>query len=237
MELLEAEARKWGLELTPNQVQAFEFYYRELIDWNERVNLTTITDYEEVQIKHFLDSLSCLQIVSTVPSHERFIDIGAGAGFPGLPLKIVRPQMRLALLEATRKKVRFLEHIVKKLGLQEVEVIRLRAEEVGQHPDHREAYKVALARAVAELPVLLEYALPLLTIGGIFVAQKGAEIESELRAGQSAMSILGGRIAEVRAVNLPGLEAGRHLVVVEKVAPTPQKYPRRPGIPAKRPLT
>jgi 16S rRNA (guanine527-N7)-methyltransferase len=195
------------------------------------------TDYEEVQVKHFLESLSCLQVLTPVAPQTRCIDIGAGAGFPSLPLKIVRPQMRLTLLEATGKKVLFLEHIVGELGLQEVEIIKGRAEALARQPAHREGYEVALARAVAQLPVLLEYALPLLAIGGIFVAQKGAEIENEAEAARSAMKILGGRMKEMKAVRLPGLEAPRHLAVAEKVAPTPQKYPRRTGIPAKRPLT
>lgn len=237
MELLKTGAREWSLELAAGQVEAFELYYQELIVWNERVNLTAITDYGEVQIKHFLDSLSCLQVLTTYPPQARYIDIGAGAGFPGLPLKLVRPRMRLTLLEATRKKILFLEHIVEKLGLQDVEIIRGRAEELGQQRAHRESYNVGLARAVAQLPVLLEYALPLLMVGGIFVAQKGMEIEDEVEAAQPAMEILGGRMKEVKAVHLPGLQVPRHLVVVEKVAPTPQKYPRRAGMPAKRPLT
>ena len=237
MELLEAGAEEWGLILTPDQVEAFERYYQQLVVWNERVNLTAITDYEEVQIRHFLDSLSCLQVLTDLAPEARCIDIGAGAGFPGLPLKIIRPQLRLTLLESTGKKVRFLEHMVRKLGLQGVESIKGRAEELGRRPDHRESHDVALARAVAQLPVLLEYALPLLKLGGVFVAQKGMEIEEELVGARPAMEVLGGRLKEVRAVHLPGLEAARHLVVVEKVASTPQKYPRRVGLPGKRPLT
>ncbi len=236
MELLEAGAEEWGLILTPDQVEAFERYYQQLVVWNERVNLTAITDYEEVQIRHFLDSLSCLQVLTDLAPEARCIDIGAGAGFPGLPLKIIRPQLRLTLLESTGKKVRFLEHMVRKLGLQGVESIKGRAEELGRRPDRRESYDVALARAVAQLPVLLEYALPLLKLGGVFVAQKGMEIEEELEVAGSAMEVLGGRLKEVREVHLPGLEEPRHLVVVEKVAPTPQKYPRRVGLPGKRPL-
>lgn len=237
MELLEAGAEEWGLILTPDQVEAFELYYRQLVFWNERANLTAITDYEEVQIRHFLDSLSCLQVLTDLAPEARCIDIGAGAGFPGLPLKIIRPQLRLTLLESTGKKVRFLEHTASKLGLQGVELIKGRAEELGRRPDRRESYDVALARAVAQLPVLLEYALPLLKLGGVFVAQKGMEIEDEVEDARSAMEILGGRIKEVKAVQLPGIEGPRHLVVVEKVAHTPQKYPRRVGLPGKRPLT
>jgi 16S rRNA (guanine527-N7)-methyltransferase len=236
MDLLKASAIEWGLKLTLGQIDAFELYYHQLIAWNERVNLTSITDYEEVQVKHFLDSLSCLQALTPLAPGTRCIDIGAGPGFPGLPLKIVRPQMRLTLLEATGKKVLFLQHIVGELELQGVEIIMGRAEELGRQPPHREVYEVAVARAVAQLAVLLEYALPLLVTGGIFVAQKGVEVEDEVEAAQSALLILGGRIKEVKAVHLPGLGAPRHLVVVEKVTPTPQKYPRRAGIPAKRPL-
>ncbi|TKJ28592.1 MAG: 16S rRNA (guanine(527)-N(7))-methyltransferase RsmG [Chloroflexi bacterium B3_Chlor] len=236
MELLQTGAKEWGLTLTPDQLEAFELYYQQLIVWNERVNLTAITNYEEVQVKHFLDSLSCLQVLSDLSPEARCIDIGAGAGFPGLPLKIVRPQTRLTLLESVGKKVLFLEHIVKELGLREVEIVRERAEEVGRQPDHREGYDVAVARAVAELAVLLEYALPLLKLGGIFLGQKGIEIEGEVEAARPAMKLLGARLKEVRAVQLPGLDSPRHVVVVDKVASTPQKYPRRVGIPAKRPL-
>lgn len=237
MELLKSGAMEWDLELTPQQIDAFELYYQQLVTWNRRLSLTTITEYEEVQVKHFLDSLSCLQVLTSVPRRARCIDVGAGAGFPGLPLKIVRPETKLTLLEATRKKVRFLEHVVSALGLGDVEIVRARAEELGHHSGHREGYDVGLARAVARLPVLLEYVLPLLLMGGIFVAQKGVEVADELESAAPAMNVLGGRIKEVKTVQLPQLEGIRHLIVVEKVATTPQKYPRRPGIPAKRPLS
>lgn len=236
MEILEASAEKWRIALTSTQVQAFEVYYEQLVEWNKRANLTNVIEYEEVQVKHFLDSLSCLQVLTELAPATRCIDIGAGAGFPGLPLRIACPQMRLTLLEATRKKVLFLEHMVKELGLRDVQVIRGRAEELGRQAGHRQVYDVALARAVAELSVLLEYALPLLKVEGIFVAQKGGDIEDEVEGAGPAMNLLGGRLKEVREVRLPGLDDPRHLVVVEKVARTPDKYPRRPGIPGKRPL-
>ncbi len=236
MEQLVAGARAWGLELTAEQVQAFELYYRQLVAWNERVNLTAITDYEEVLVKHFLDSLSCFQALTGLPPGWRCIDIGAGAGFPGLPLKIALPRMRLTVLESTGKKAAFLKHIVAELGLSGVDVVRGRAEEVGREPGLRESFDAALARAVAALPVLVEYALPLVRVGGVFVAQKGSELEDEVEAARGAITLLGGELAEIRAVDVPGLDAPRHLVVVAKVAPTPDRYPRRPGIPAKRPL-
>jgi len=237
MELLEEGARRWGLDLKPEALTAFQTYYEELIAWNERANLTAITDYQEVQIKHFLDSLSCLLVLAGLPIERwRGLDIGAGAGFPGLPLKIARPQMELALLEAKKKRVRFLQHLVERLELPGAPVIRGRAEELGRQPGHREGYDLVLARAVATLPVLLEYALPLCRIGGIFLAQKGPDIKEELETSQVALRVLGGQMREVRGLELPQSMGRRNLVVVEKVAPTPEKYPRRPGVPAKRPL-
>lgn len=237
VDLLELGVKDWGLTLSPQEVEAFGLYYRELVVWNERINLTSVTDYEAVQVKHFLDSLSCLQILDPLAPDARCIDIGAGAGFPGLPLKMVRPSIRLTLLESVGKKVRFLEHMVKALGLEDVHVLRGRAEELGRHPDYREVFDVTLARAVAQMAVLVEYALPLLRVGGVFVAQKGAEVGQEVESALPAMKLLGGRFQELRRVDLPGLDDPRHLVVVEKVCSTPDRYPRRPGIPTKRPIT
>ncbi len=225
-----------GLELNEEHLQAFEIYYRELAAWNEKFNLTAITDYDEVQIKHFLDSLTCLLAVPCPLSLVPCIDIGAGAGFPGLPLKIACPDLQLTLLEATGKKVGFLEHIVGRLGLTEVEVIKGRAEEVGRDAVHRERYDLALARAVAELPVLVEYALPFCRLGGLFVAQKGPEGDAEAEAAEGAIATLGGALRRIVHLELPHLGEARSLVVIEKIAPTPEKYPRRPGIPSKRPL-
>ena len=235
MKALRDGAHDLGLKLTTEQLEAFQIYYQELMAWNQRVNLTAITDYEETQIKHFLDSLTCLLVL---PGEEKLsiVDIGTGAGFPGLPLKIARPTWRLTLLESVGKKAAFLRHLVERLGLEGVAVVKGRAEEVGHDPAHRARYDVALARAVAELPVLVEYALPLCRMGGLFVAQKGARIEEEVEGARGALEILGGRLKEIRPLRLPTLDEPRHLVIVEKVAPTPERYPRRPGIPAKRPL-
>jgi len=236
MDVLKAGAMEWGLKLTPPQVDAFGLYYQQLLIWNERINLTSITDYKEVQVKHFLDSLSCLQVLDTVDPDARCIDIGAGAGFPGLPLKIVWPRLQLTLLESVGKKVRFLTHMVEAMGLEETDIVQGRAEELGRNPDYREAFDVALARAVAQMSVLVEYALPLVRVGGIFVAQKGDDIEVEMKSAGAAIELLGGRLQEIKPVYLPGSEIARHLVVVQKLGPTTERYPRRPGIPAKRPL-
>jgi len=253
MELLRAGAGFLGLRLTTEHVRAFQIYHRELTAWNRKFNLTTVTRYEEVQTKHFLDSLTCLlalpvpgvgrsdALPNAVPLSSKempllCIDVGTGAGFPGLPLKIVRPSLRMTLLDSSRKKILFLEHLVKCLGLRDVELLWARSEEIGQDVQHRERYDVALARAVADLPVLAEYCLPLCRAGGCFIAQKGAEIKEELEKAQLAFDTLGGKLREVKALHPPGLRQPRSLVVVDKPRATPAKYPRRPGIPSKRPL-
>ena len=227
MESLLEGARSLGLELTEEQLRAFQIYYEELIAWNERFNLTAITDYEGVQIKHFLDSLTCLLAVQ---SPGEAIDVGTGAGFPGLPLKIVRPELRLTLLEARGKKVAFLEHLIERLGLKGVRAIKGRAEELGRDQAHRERYDLALARALAKFPTLLEYTLPFCRIGGLVVAQRGTAARREVEEAAWAISVLGGRLRRILTLRLLGLEEPRHLVVIEKVAPTPGRYPRRPGM-------
>lgn len=229
-----------GLQVTKAQVAAFQIYYEELVTWNQKFNLTAITDFDQVLVRHFLDSLSCLlapEVRATLRQPgARAIDVGTGAGFPGLPLKIVCPGLRLTLLEATGKKVSFLDHILARLELQGVAAIHGRAEELARDADHREAYGLALARAVAELPVVLEYLLPFCQVGGLVVAQKGESGGAEAWAAEQAITLLGGRLRRVVPVELPGLPQDRTLIIVEKVSPTPPAYPRRTGIPSKRPL-
>jgi 16S rRNA (guanine527-N7)-methyltransferase len=240
MQRLREGAQTLGLELTDRQQAAFQLYYEELVTWSQKFNLTAILDFEQVQIRHFLDSLSCLLAEETRLALNRpntqVIDVGAGAGFPGIPLKLVCPRMRLTLLEATGKKVTFLDHVVARLGLRRVVAIKARAEELARDPGHREAYDLALVRAVADLPVVAEYALPFLKVGGWLVAQKGETGAAEAWAAGRAITLLGGELCRVQPVELPGLPEDRSLVVIEKVSPTPEKYPRRPGLPAKRPL-
>jgi 16S rRNA (guanine527-N7)-methyltransferase len=236
MEPLVAGTRELGVTLDDGHLAAFGICYRELVEWNQRFNLTAITDWDGVLVRHFLDSLSCLKALpQTDLSGLRVIDVGTGAGFPGLALKIVCPGMRLTLLEATRKKVTFLEHIVRVLDL-EVEVIHMRAEELGRDPTHRERYDWALARAVAEMPTLAEYLLPLVRVGGAVLAQKGEDATAEVQRAEAAIVTLGGRVRQLVPVELRGLAETRYLVVVDKVAATPEKYPRRPGVPRKSPI-
>ncbi|RLC63793.1 MAG: 16S rRNA (guanine(527)-N(7))-methyltransferase RsmG, partial [Chloroflexota bacterium] len=226
MELLVSGARELNVTLTERHLTAFETYYQELVAWNRRFNLTAITDWEGVLVRHFLDSLSCLKALprAELAAGARVIDVGTGAGFPGLPLKIVCPGIRLTLLEATGKKVAFLKHLVRLLELKGVEVIHGRAEEVGRHPDHRERYDWVLARAVAEMPTLAEYLLPLVRVGGTALAQKGEGATAEVHEADAAITKLGGRVRQLVPVELRGLAETRYLVVVDKVAATPEQY-------------
>ncbi len=240
MDRLAEGAKALGLRLSDKQLAAFQLYYEELVAWNQKFNLTAITDYEQVQVRHFLDSLSCLladEVRRALSRPDaRAIDVGSGAGFPGIPLKLVCPGLQLTLLEATGKKVTFLEHMVERLGLQRVTAIHARAEELAHEPAHREAYDLALARAVADLPALVEYALPFCKPGGWFVAQKGETGAAEAWNAGRALELLGGELRRVLHVELSGLPEDRSLVVIAKVSPSPAAYPRRPGMPAKRPL-
>jgi 16S rRNA (guanine527-N7)-methyltransferase len=237
MHSLESGARALlKLELTPGQVAAFQVYADELRAWNDKFNLTAITRPDEIQVKHFLDSLSVLRAVGLNFGRCRLIDVGTGAGFPGLPLKIVCPDLRLTLVEATGKKVTFCQAMVERLGLANVTVVKARAEEIGRDPAHREQYDWAVARAVAEMPVLVEYLLPLVRRGGHALAQKGEAGLAEAHAAEAALRRLGGQLKQVLPVELPGVVETRYLVVFEKTAATPPAYPRRPGVPGKQPL-
>ncbi len=236
MDTLASFARElMGLELTPEQLRSFQTYAVDLIEWNRRVNLTAITDPHGIEIKHFLDSLTALLAIRP-DAGIRVVDVGTGAGFPGIPLKIVCPGIELVLLESVGKKVRFLEHIVRKLGLTGVDVVRARAEEMGRDPQYREQFDLVIARAVAWMPVLVEYLLPLCKIGGHCLAYKGENAHAEVLEAEGALRVLGGRVVKVIPVELPGVTETRHLVLVAKEARSPGKYPRRPGIPSKRPI-
>jgi 16S rRNA (guanine527-N7)-methyltransferase len=234
--LVQTTQELFNLRLNAAQRSAFEVYARELLDWNAHTNLTAITDPTDIEMRHFVDSLSCLSVINPRQTPLRIIDVGTGAGFPGLPIKIVYPIIDLVLVEATVKKVRFLEHIVEQLGLERVSIIHTRAESLGQVADHRERYDWVLARAVAALPILAEYLLPLCRIGGHCLPQKGETAHQEVVEAQHAIHMLGGKVVQLTPIELPTVADTRYLVDIEKIASTPPQYPRRPGMPGKRPL-
>lgn len=204
----------------------FDLYLKELLEWNKKFNLTSITDPEEIRIKHFEDSLAILQVLQL--SNQSVIDVGTGAGFPGIPLKIACPEISLTLLEATKKKVEFLKHIVSILKLKNVEIIWGRAEDIAKQK--RESFDLAVSRAVARLNVLCEYCLPLVKIGGLFVAYKEEKVEEEVEEAKNAIAVLGGNLREIKKFPL------RSLVIIDKIKPSPVKYPRRAGMAKKKPL-
>ncbi|UCH42499.1 MAG: 16S rRNA (guanine(527)-N(7))-methyltransferase RsmG [Dehalococcoidales bacterium] len=238
MDKLTAGITRLDLQLSQGQLEQFMTYYHELVAWNERVNLTTITGFEEVQIKHFLDSATVTLAFQprTGIDRARIIDVGTGAGIPGLPIKILFPSIELVLLDATSKKAAFLHHLKQELGLDNVEIIVGRAEEVARRTEYRERFDIVLSRAVAPMATLVELTLPFCAIGGILIAQKKGGIEPEVSQAERAIALLGGHPREVKRIMLEEFSDERYLVIIDKVSATPEKYPRQPGIPAKKPI-
>ena len=225
----------YNISLSAEQQEQFRVYEALLMDWNAKINLTAVRDPEGIRVKHFLDSLSCVPVLGDMNGRS-LIDVGTGAGFPGLPLKIYDPGMRVTLIDSLQKRLNFLEQVVKDLGLGQVRCTHARAEDAGKDPALREKFDVAVARAVAALPVLAEYCLPLVRVGGVFYAMKGSRYQEEVDAAHHAVEVLGGKITEVRPVQLPGLTDQRAIITIEKVRPTPKQYPRKAGTAVKKPL-
>lgn len=234
--LLEQAEALFSVKLTPEQGAQFDTYAAELAAWNEKINLTAITAPGAVRVRHFLDSLSVAQAAGMTDG-LRVVDIGTGAGFPGLALAIAFPQVQVALMEATGKKVGFLDHMIQTLNLDNARTLNARAEDAGHLPDHRAKYDLVLARAVARMPALLEYMLPLATLHGRCIAMKGETAEEEAHDAAAALKVLGGTLTDIVTVNLPEVEQPHYLVVVQKTAPTPDAYPRKPGVPTRQPLS
>lgn len=228
-------ARAFGLELDASQLARFAAYESLLLAWNERISLTAIRQPRDIRIRHFLDSLSCATVTGPLDGRS-LIDVGSGAGFPGLPLKILYPSLQLTLVDSVAKKTRFLELVAAELGLDGVVVVTERAETLGQASAFRARFDWATGRAVAELRVLAELLLPLCRVGGSVLAQKGDSATAEVAAAGPAIATLGGGPATITTVRLPETEQTHYLVLIPKVAPTDGRYPRRAGIPAKRPL-
>jgi len=233
-DILAQGAGQLGIRLDARQTWMFETYTSLLLDWNRRINLTAITDPAEIAVKHYLDSLACLSTV--IPERAAVIDVGTGAGFPGLPLKIVRQDLDLTLLDATHKKLLFLDAVCSELGFLDVQLVHGRAEEAGRDVAYREKYDVVLSRAVTTMNALAEYCLPFAKVGGMFLAQKGPDVEQELEGSRGAVETLGGRIERIAEMVVPMSDYRRTLVVVRKAVPTPAQYPRSQAEIGKRAL-
>lgn len=223
------------MNLTDKQKEQFNKYYEMLTDWNEKINLTAITDKDEVWLKHFEDSLS-IDKIKDMDQTESVIDVGTGAGFPGLPIKIAYPNIKLTLLDSLDKRIRFLEAVVRELGLTDVTCIHGRAEDFSRSPEYREKYDLCVSRAVAGLSVLSELCIPFVKPGGSFVAYKSEKAEAEIAEAENALAILNGRIKTTEEFTLSDNVQKRILIDIEKTGLTPEKYPRRAGVPAKKPL-
>lgn len=229
------QLKELELELSETQLQQFERYYELLVEWNKVMNLTAITEYEEVYEKHFLDSLAIVK-VEDINKVERIIDIGTGAGFPGIPLKIAFPHLKVVLLDSLNKRINFLNTIIEELGLENVETLHGRAEDYAKKPEYRETADLCVSRAVANLSTLSEYCLPYVKVDGKFIPYKSGEITTEADEAKKAVGILGGNVKKILKFHLPDSDITRSFVVIEKKKTTPKKYPRKAGLPSREPL-
>ena len=218
---------------TEEQLQKFYQYMNLLIEWNEKINLTAIVEPKEIILKHFIDSLT---IVQYIKPNESVIDIGTGAGFPGIPIKILRKDLKITLLDSLNKRIKFLDEVIKELGLENINAVHARIEEYAKNKQYREKYDVATSRAVANLTTLSEYMLPMVKIKGRAICMKGSEISDEISKSKKSIKILGGEIVNIEEFTLPKSDNKRNLILIEKTENTPSKYPRKPGIPSKEPL-
>ena len=229
------ELETLGIRLTDVQKRQFDRYYELLIEWNRVMNLTGITEYDEVNLKHFTDSLTIVRI-KEMKNVSTMIDVGTGAGFPGIPIKIAFPHIKVTLLDSLNKRIKFLDQIVEELGLDDVVTLHGRAEDYAKKDEYREKFDLCASRAVANLSTLSEYCLPFIKKGGCFVSYKSADSDEEIKMSGKALDILGGKIEKIDKFMLPGSDMGRALVMIEKVKNTPRKYPRKAGVPSKEPL-
>ena len=220
-------------ELTSKMQQQFEDYMNLLLEWNEKINLTAITEEDDIILKHFVDSLT---ISKYIEDGKTLVDVGTGAGFPGIPIKIARENVKVTLVDSLNKRLLFLQDVIEKLQLKEIETLHFRAEEFGQNKKYRESFDIATSRAVANLTTLVEYLLPLVKVGGICICMKGSEVQEELEDSKKAIKILGGEIYTIEEFTLPESDIKRNIVIIKKVSKTPSKYPRKPGTPSKEPI-
>ncbi len=233
VELLKKGFSELGISYTDDMLNQFQLYYELLIEWNEKMNLTAITVKEDVAIKHFIDCATCLKFIDLKGD---VIDVGTGAGFPGLVLKILKPEINICLLDSLNKRISFLEEVVRKLNLKNVTTVHSRAEDGAQNVKYREKFDFCVSRAVANLSTLSEYCLPFVKEGGLFVSMKGPDVEEELDLARSAIGTLGGKVEDLMCENLPETDINHTVIKIRKVRATPTKYPRKAGKPSKEPL-
>ena len=233
--IFESKLAELGITLNENQKKQFINFYELLVEWNKVMNLTGITEYEEVNEKHFVDSVSIVKAID-IYKVETVIDIGTGAGFPGIPLKIAFPHLKIVLLDSLNKRINFLNTVINELGLKDITTIHGRAEDFAKKPEYREQFDLCVSRAVANLSTLSEYCIPYINKGGQFVPYKSGEIDQEVEQAKKAVHILGGKLEDVVKFQLPGTEIGRSFVKIKKVQNTAKKYPRKAGLPSKEPL-
>lgn len=224
-----------GIELKEEEINNFILYKQLLKEWNKKINITSITDNEEIDIKHFIDSITPLT-TNLIGKNIKMIDIGTGGGFPGLPLKIMNKEMDVVLLDSLKKRITFLNDIIEKLNLENITTIHGRAEELGRDKNCREKYDIAISRAVASLNTLNEYCLPFVKTGGYFISMKGPDVDEELKEAEKSIKILGGKLKDVKVIDLPLSDITHSLIIIEKIKETPTKYPRGGGKPKKKPL-
>lgn len=234
--LFEEKLAHLDIVLDDKQKKQFYQFYEILVEWNSFMNLTGITEYEEVNEKHFVDSLSLVKVLD-LTKVKTVMDVGTGAGFPGIPLKIAFPHLEVVLLDSLNKRVKFLNEVIEQLGLTGIRAIHGRAEDYAKQKEYREKFDLCVSRAVANLSTLSEYCLPYVNVGGMFIPYKSEEIDDEVTASKKAIHILGGKLSEVIKFQLPGTDIGRSFVKIEKVQNTNKKYPRKAGLPAKEPLS
>ncbi|OOE14921.1 16S rRNA (guanine(527)-N(7))-methyltransferase RsmG [Fictibacillus arsenicus] len=235
IEMFQTSLKEKGIELSEKQLSQFENYFHLLVEWNEKMNLTAITEKEEVYLKHFYDSVTAA-FYFNFKQDITVCDVGAGAGFPAIPLKICFPEIKLTVVDSLNKRIGFLEHVVNELGLENVSMYHDRAETFAHRPEFRQQFDLVMARAVARLSVLSEFCLPLVKKGGHFLGMKGANLPEEVKDGEKAVKLLGGKIEDVHSFLLPIEESERNIVIIEKVSGTPKKFPRKPGTPNKSPI-